>query len=47
MGGAIAAVAGAVNDALRPHGARVTAMPITPEAVLEALAGGVREGTQQ
>jgi carbon-monoxide dehydrogenase large subunit len=47
VGGAIAAVAGAVNDALRPLGARVTTMPITPEAVLDALAAGVHEGAQQ
>lgn len=39
-GGAIgppAAIANAVNDALRPLGARVDALPITPQRVLEAL----------
>jgi aerobic carbon-monoxide dehydrogenase large subunit len=39
-GGAIAspaAVANAVNDALRPFGARVTQFPITPWRVLEAI----------
>ena len=35
--GAPAAVLLAVNDALRPLGAHVAAMPITPERVLEAL----------
>ena len=40
-GGAIgppAAIANAVNDALRPLGAEVTALPITPRRVLAALA---------
>ncbi len=37
VGGAPAAVMNAVNDALRPFGARVTAHPITPEAVLSAV----------
>jgi len=37
--GAPAAILLAVNDALRPLGARVTALPIGPEAVLEAVAG--------
>lgn len=39
-GGAIgppAAIANAVNDALRPLGARVDALPITPRRVLEAV----------
>ena len=36
-GGAPAAVLNAVNDALKPLGARVTAQPITPESVLRAL----------
>ncbi len=36
-GGAPAAVLGAVNDALRPLGARVTNLPITPDVVLAAL----------
>ena len=37
VGGAPAAVMNAVNDALRPFGARVTAHPVTPESVLSAL----------
>ena len=36
-GAAPAAVMNAVNDALRPFGARVTAQPLTPESVLKAL----------
>jgi carbon-monoxide dehydrogenase large subunit len=40
-GGAPAAVMNAVNDALRPLGAKVTRQPITPEGVLRAL-GAVR-----
>jgi aerobic carbon-monoxide dehydrogenase large subunit len=36
-GGAPAAVMNAVNDALRPLGAKVTCQPITPQAVLRAL----------
>ena len=36
-GGAPAAVLGAVNNALRPLGARVTSLPITPDVVLAAL----------
>jgi carbon-monoxide dehydrogenase large subunit len=36
-GAAPAAVMNAVNDALRPFNARVTAQPITPESVLIAL----------
>jgi carbon-monoxide dehydrogenase large subunit len=39
-GGAIgpaAAIANAVNDALRPLGAEVTQIPITPRRILEAL----------
>ena len=35
--GAPAAILCAVNDALRPHGALVTEMPITPDVVLSAL----------
>lgn len=35
--GAPAAIMCAVNDALRPHGALVTEMPMTPEIVLDAL----------
>jgi len=40
-GGAPAAIMNAVNDALRPLGAKVTRQPITPEVVLKAL-GKVR-----
>jgi carbon-monoxide dehydrogenase large subunit len=36
-GAAPAAVMNAVNDALQPFGARVTAQPITPESILTAL----------
>jgi carbon-monoxide dehydrogenase large subunit len=36
-GAAPAVVMGAVNDALRPFGARVTTQPMTPEAILIAL----------
>ena len=36
-GAAPAVVMNAVNDALRPFGARVAAQPITPESVLIAL----------
>jgi carbon-monoxide dehydrogenase large subunit len=35
--GAPAAVMNAINDALRPFNARVTAMPFTPERILKAL----------
>ena len=35
--GAPAAVMNAINDALRPFGARVTEMPFTPERILRAL----------
>jgi aerobic carbon-monoxide dehydrogenase large subunit len=35
--GAPAAVANAINDALAPFGARVTAQPFTPERILRAL----------
>ncbi len=35
--GAPAAVVNAINDALRPLGARVSRQPVTPEVVLEAL----------
>jgi len=35
--GAPAAVMNAINDALAPLGARVTAMPFTPERILKAL----------
>ena len=32
-----AAIANAINDALRPLGARVTTQPMTPEVILTAL----------
>jgi len=35
--GAPGAVMNAINDALSPLGARVTAMPFTPERILKAL----------
>ena len=35
--GAPAAVMNAINDALKPFKARVTAMPFTPERILNAL----------
>ncbi len=38
--GAAAAVLNAVNDALSPLGARVAALPITPESVLAAIESG-------
>ena len=41
--GAPAAILLAVNDALRPLGARVTGLPITPESILEAVAAA-RDG---
>ncbi|MBI2290804.1 MAG: xanthine dehydrogenase family protein [Betaproteobacteria bacterium] len=41
--GAPAAVMNAINDALRPFGARVTAQPFTPERILRAL-GKIPDG---
>jgi aerobic carbon-monoxide dehydrogenase large subunit len=35
--GAPAAVMNAINDALTPFGARVTAQPATPQRILRAL----------
>jgi carbon-monoxide dehydrogenase large subunit len=35
--GAPAAVMNALNDALTPFNARVTAVPLTPQKILEAL----------
>lgn len=35
--GAPAAVINAINDALRPLGARVTSQPASPEVILRAL----------
>ncbi|MBV8097507.1 MAG: xanthine dehydrogenase family protein molybdopterin-binding subunit, partial [Acetobacteraceae bacterium] len=43
--GAPAAVLNAVNDALRPLGAHIDAIPITPDRVLRAL--GASEGREQ
>ena len=40
--GAPAAILLAVNDALRPLGARITSLPITPESILEAIAAAER-----
>ena len=40
--GASAAILNAVNDALKPLGARVTELPITPERVLSAIAAAGR-----
>ena len=37
VGGAPSAVMNAINDALRPFQARITAHPITPESILTAL----------
>ena len=48
-GGAIAppaAIANAVNDALRPLGAEVTETPITPRRLLAAIAKAQRDGAQ-
>ncbi|MEE8227655.1 MAG: hypothetical protein V3R30_12595, partial [Kiloniellales bacterium] len=48
-GGAIAppaAIANAVNDALRPLGAEITVSPITPHRLLAAIAEAQRERTQ-
>ena len=36
-GGAPAAIMNAVNDAIRPLGARIFQMPMTPERILKAL----------
>ena len=41
-----AAIANAVNDALRPLGARVNEIPMTPERVLSALATAAGEGNK-
>ncbi|GAA4340112.1 xanthine dehydrogenase family protein molybdopterin-binding subunit [Pigmentiphaga soli] len=41
--GSPAAIANAVNDALRPLGAEVNELPVTPRAVLEALARARRD----
>ena len=40
--GAMGAVWVAVNDALRPLGARITHQPFTPERILDCLKRGVR-----
>ena len=41
--GSPAAIANAVNDALRPLGAEVNQLPVSPRVVLEALAAAARE----
>jgi carbon-monoxide dehydrogenase large subunit len=49
-GGAIAsppALINAVRDALRPFGARITKQPLTPEAILNAIAAGNQEVAPQ
>jgi len=43
--GSPAAISNAVNDALRPLGAEVNQLPITPRAILEALAVAARAST--
>ncbi len=40
--GAPGAIMNAINDALAPLGARVTAMPFTPERILHALGKGIK-----
>ncbi len=48
-GGAIAppaAIANAVNDALRPLGVEITETPITPRRLLAAIAKAQRDGAQ-
>jgi carbon-monoxide dehydrogenase large subunit len=48
-GGAIAppaAIANAVNDALRPLGVEITESPITPHRLLAAIAKAQRDGAQ-
>ncbi|MDT7708631.1 MAG: aerobic carbon-monoxide dehydrogenase large subunit [Pseudonocardiales bacterium] len=40
LGGAVAAVANAVNDALRPLGVHAHRMPLSPPNVLDAIMGG-------
>jgi carbon-monoxide dehydrogenase large subunit len=36
--GSAAAVASAVNDALRPLGVQISTLPITPRVIVEAIA---------
>ena len=43
--GSPAAISNAVNDALRPLGAEVNQLPITPHVILEALAAASRAST--
>jgi aerobic carbon-monoxide dehydrogenase large subunit len=38
--GAFGAVANAVADAVRPHGARLTRLPYSPKRIFEALPKG-------
>lgn len=42
VGGAIACIANAVNDALQPLGVRIHNMPLNPPNVLKAIRSGVR-----
>jgi aerobic carbon-monoxide dehydrogenase large subunit len=42
VGGAIASVANAVNDALKPLGIKIHKMPLNPPNVLKAIKSGVR-----
>ena len=42
MGGAVAAIANAVEDALSPFGVTVGQVPITPPRVLSLLENGER-----
>lgn len=42
VGGAIACIANAVNDALRPLGVRIHKMPLNPPNVLKAIKSGVK-----
>jgi aerobic carbon-monoxide dehydrogenase large subunit len=42
VGGAIASIANAVNDALRPLGVKIHQMPLNPPNVLKAITSGVK-----
>jgi carbon-monoxide dehydrogenase large subunit len=42
VGGAMAVITNAVNDALRPFGRRVHQLPLTPPRVLAAIVDGIR-----
>jgi len=43
--GSPAAVTAAIEDALRPFGATITRLPVTPQAILELIASAERTGT--